>query len=578
MVEYTRHIADTTVVAMEEAPREIARAVTDHPNLWSYKDRLMGVNGGDQEEYEKEDEKYWDEEDFSEDEDEEEQRRRNALCLRVEVNRERRIKLCRKWRRTLIIKVLGKVMGYKFLYDKIQKLWNPKGAMEMIDIPNNFYVVRFSDDKDLNYALEEGPWMVAGHYLICQRWKPEFDAYEDDVGKQAVWVRIPRLPIEYYEKDLLWEAGYEIGKTLKVEEHTLNEKKGNMDMFLTERGQFARLCVEVDLRKTLVPKVRIRKKEYPVEYEGLPLICFECGRFGHRKEQCPLVVKPPEKMEVHAQMGQGTTARGKATIYSDKDSTEGNFSPWMIPQRRKWRGKNNNYSGNNDARSSAEHHRNKGKGILSNGKDLENNSRVNKYDALGDLMEEDPKVMGNYGEKDSAILMSNVGPKPLAQDTILGHRIINSANSSKNSGAGSSDQGRSMGQRGTPKNKNGGGQGSNASGPSRNTESRAGKSPKKTDIVVRPRERVGRFGALKTSLNSVTSSKGIGRGSNVDVRSSKSDNKGGNMGEDDLAALKPSDDTEFWRMMKYEEKRLKEAGQDPMDVSGFATSGHTNFL
>lgn len=155
----------------------------------------------------------------------------------VDINKERRINLCRPWRKCLIVKVLGKVMGFQFLHDKIQKLWNPSGPMEMIDLPNNYYSVRFSEDKDFDYAISRGPWMVAGHYLMCQRWKPEFDTSEASAGIQAVWVRIPKLPIEYYEKHLLWELGNEIGRTLKVDEHTMNERKSNRGMFLTERGQ-----------------------------------------------------------------------------------------------------------------------------------------------------------------------------------------------------------------------------------------------------------------------------------------------------------------------------------------------------
>lgn len=38
------------------------------------------------------------------------------------------------------------------------------------------------------------------------------------------------------------------------------------------------------------------------------------------------------------------------------------------------------------------------------------------------------------------------------------------------------------------------------------------------------------------------------------------------------------DDEEFWRIMRYEEQRLKEAGKDPNDISSLVTRVHTNFL
>ena len=62
-----------------------------------------------------------------------------------------------------------------------------------------------------------------------------------------------------------------VGKTLKVDSRT----------YLTERGKFARICVELDLDKKLWTAIRIFGKELIVEYEGLHKICFCCGKYGH---------------------------------------------------------------------------------------------------------------------------------------------------------------------------------------------------------------------------------------------------------------------------------------------------------
>lgn len=119
--------------------------------------------------------------------------------------------------------------------------------------------------------------MVAGHYLMCRSWTPEFKPEKDVSRRQAVWARIPELPIEYYDKETLWEVGDTIGKTLRVDIHSIKEKVGTPGLSETERGQFVRIYVEIDLDKTLLPKVRVRKSLYKVEYEGLPLICLNVG-------------------------------------------------------------------------------------------------------------------------------------------------------------------------------------------------------------------------------------------------------------------------------------------------------------
>lgn len=70
--------------------------------------------------------------------------------------------------------------------------------------------------------------------------------------------------------------GSKIGTMLKVDPLTS----------IHWRGRFARICVEIDLRRKLVPKFKVLSYEYALEYEGLHLICFNCGKYGHRSEQC----------------------------------------------------------------------------------------------------------------------------------------------------------------------------------------------------------------------------------------------------------------------------------------------------
>lgn len=82
---------------------------------------------------------------------------------------------------------------------------------------------------------------------------------------------IVRLPIEYYEAKFLILNINKIGKIV-------NEDK---NIVLQEHGKYVRLCLEVDLSKTLLVMFVIRDRVYKVEYEGLHLLCLNRGKFGH---------------------------------------------------------------------------------------------------------------------------------------------------------------------------------------------------------------------------------------------------------------------------------------------------------
>lgn len=86
--------------------------------------------------------------------------------------------------------------------------------------------------------------MVADYYLTVQQLRPNFDPDQASIRKVIVWVCIPNLPIEYYDKTLLMWTRNELGRTVKVD-------------VVTEEASSAkdtRLSVEVDLTKPLIAK------------------------------------------------------------------------------------------------------------------------------------------------------------------------------------------------------------------------------------------------------------------------------------------------------------------------------------
>lgn len=98
----------------------------------------------------------------------------------------------------------------------------------------------------------------------------------EQVKKVAIWVRIPRLPLELYNSQFLWRLCSGLGTMLKIDRLTS----------IHSRGKYARICLEIDLDKPLKSFLVIRGNKLFLEYEGLHLICFHCIRYGHKASQC----------------------------------------------------------------------------------------------------------------------------------------------------------------------------------------------------------------------------------------------------------------------------------------------------
>lgn len=137
----------------------------------------------------------------------------------------------------------------------------------------------------------------------------------------AVWICLPELPIKYYDQAILQQIRNAIGPLLKIDMHTATNT----------RGRFARLCVQINLSKPLVRLIRIGGTEQTVRYEGLPSLCFECGRVGHTCVTCPQKILNNSSSVNETDNGpqQPNQAQSEG---SDKQQ---HLGPWVLVQKRK---------------------------------------------------------------------------------------------------------------------------------------------------------------------------------------------------------------------------------------------------
>ncbi|KAK9029950.1 hypothetical protein V6N11_031389 [Hibiscus sabdariffa] len=91
------------------------------------------------------------------------------------------------------------------------------------------------------------------------------------------------------------------------------------------RGKFARMTVRINLNKPFVSKIVVNGKIQLIEYESLPIVCFNCDKYGHMNDNCPdLQHNPTTKVPLHPSEHTPTTL---TTM----------FGLWMVVEKRKRR-------------------------------------------------------------------------------------------------------------------------------------------------------------------------------------------------------------------------------------------------
>ncbi|KAL4335546.1 hypothetical protein GQ457_07G011820 [Hibiscus cannabinus] len=204
------------------------------------------------------------------------------------------------------------------------------GDIHLVDLENDYYLVKFAAEEDYTKVLKEGPWTIFGSYLTVQTWSRGFSTSQVFPSQVIVWVRLPGFPYRYYTKSLFRRIAAVLGRVVRVDYNT----KGG------DRGKFARLAVMLDLTKPLRSCIGIDGFIQRLEYEGLQNICFGCGTYGHAKEHCGT----SELAEV-SHNGNGNRAFPLSNKKVDKVAAEDLFGPWMVVEDRRRRARRTDTSG-----------------------------------------------------------------------------------------------------------------------------------------------------------------------------------------------------------------------------------------
>ncbi|CAN1822969.1 hypothetical protein LINPERHAP1_LOCUS30174 [Linum perenne] len=212
---------------------------------------------------------------------------------------------------------------------KIQQIWAKKGDISVWDIGFGHYVAKFMHVDDYDRALFEGPWLIGDHYIVAEEWRPNFEPGHSIVNKIRAWVRLPSLPVEYFDPAILEVIENKTGKTIRLDTMTMSGTRGN----------FAHICVEIDLSKPLLSKYRLKRRVRRIEYEGLHLICFQCGLYGHGVDNCPTTKMESKEVEQRDEipLTSNPVFEGGETEIPRPELAE-DYGPWMLAKKRtRWK-------------------------------------------------------------------------------------------------------------------------------------------------------------------------------------------------------------------------------------------------
>ncbi|CAN1272550.1 hypothetical protein LINPERPRIM_LOCUS14613 [Linum perenne] len=242
----------------------------------------------------------------------------NPRCPKISFSPEEIRSFYKPWSKALVVKVLERSFAFPVIKRRLESLWARSGQIQVSDMSNAFFLVRFSEADDYQRAAFGGPWKIFDYYITVARWSPEFNE-DAPIQKILTWVRLPKLPIHYFNPVAVERIGNHIGRTIRLDLATAEGA----------RARYARVCVEIDLTKPLLGKYMVDDRTLYIEYESLDNICFSCGLYGHKDGECPL--------KASSTMVPPSTS---VPVVPEPKVDEGDSGSWMTVTRRNRKGGN----------------------------------------------------------------------------------------------------------------------------------------------------------------------------------------------------------------------------------------------
>jgi hypothetical protein len=162
----------------------------------------------------------------------------------------------------------------KVLFSDLFGIW---GDGTTRDLRNNRYLLEFSTENSLSFAIRGGPWSFRGDAIIMVQYDGLSKLSEVVIESIPLWIRIYDIPVAMMTNAFVSALGAKVGRVMEVGEAVKD---------------FKRVCVDFALSDALMTHVTMKVRgqglmEFVVKYENVPHFCFIHGHIGHAERKCP---------------------------------------------------------------------------------------------------------------------------------------------------------------------------------------------------------------------------------------------------------------------------------------------------
>ncbi|XP_009768155.1 uncharacterized protein [Nicotiana sylvestris] len=181
-----------------------------------------------------------------------------------------------KWKKALIVYVIGETPGYNQMHRYISQHWNNVAEPDLFLHEDGYYIVKFLSLSDLREILYGGSYTINSKLVILKQWSLEFDFNTEFLIEIPLWVKFPKLPMNCWGINSLSRIASTLGNPLFADQCITKQT----------RVSYTRILIEVNVTKKLPTEITVnyllgRQFQQPIEFEWKPEFFSEYLKIGH---------------------------------------------------------------------------------------------------------------------------------------------------------------------------------------------------------------------------------------------------------------------------------------------------------
>jgi len=137
---------------------------------------------------------------------------------------------------------------------------------EVVTLTRGWFAFKFLIEDHLRWVLNKN-WSLDHTPLLLKPWSPLFDASRERVDMIPIWVRLPALPLHFWELYHFRRIGNILGQFLEAD----------LSYIESHQRQVARILVNINVREGLAETINLDWGPYIIpqmlDYENIPFRC-----------------------------------------------------------------------------------------------------------------------------------------------------------------------------------------------------------------------------------------------------------------------------------------------------------------